>query len=129
MPGLVGQMLFLARRNVNIGALGVGVGLELGGLRGVVMHPHIVQGIAGEVFYAGFERIGEAGAVGGGEAGRHRLGLLAGAGGNGGLLLALGDGGGPVVGLGGGAGGLILDFGFGLGSGCFHQQGERGNSL
>ncbi|WP_262904832.1 hypothetical protein [Hymenobacter pini] len=118
MPGLVGQVLLLARCYVNIGALGESVGLKLGRPGGVVMHSHIVQGIAREVFHAGLEHVGEAGAVWRGQAGRRCL--LAGAGGNGLLLLALDYGGGALVGLGDGAAGSLLSFHFGLGNGYFH---------
>ena len=43
----MGQMLFLTRRHVDVTALGIGVGIELGGLGGVVVHLHVIHRQAG----------------------------------------------------------------------------------
>lgn len=49
--------VFLPRRHVNITALRVGQGVELGGVGGVVMHLDVVHGHAGQRFNPGFQRI------------------------------------------------------------------------
>lgn len=64
MPGLVRQMLFLTGREVDVGALGEGVGLELSGFGRVAMYSHVLERAAGERLDAGFERGRQAGAVG-----------------------------------------------------------------
>ena len=58
MPGLVRQVLLLPRRYVNIRALCVGMGLELRRLIGIIMHLHVIQRVARQVFYARFQLIG-----------------------------------------------------------------------
>ncbi len=54
----MGQVAVLAGGQVDVAALGVGVGIELGGLGGVVVHLHVVHRQAGEGFNAAFELVG-----------------------------------------------------------------------
>nr|WP_262904896.1 hypothetical protein [Hymenobacter pini] len=58
MPGLVGEVLLLARSHVNVGTLGEGVGLELCWLSGIVVYPYIVEGVARQALYSGFQVVG-----------------------------------------------------------------------
>ncbi len=66
MPRLVRQMLLLSRREVDVAALGVGQGVELGGLGGVVVNLDVVQRHAGQRFDAGFEVVRQTSVIGAG---------------------------------------------------------------
>ena len=63
MPGLVRQVLLLAGGDVDVGALRVGQGLELGGFGRMVMRPDGIERQALEGFNTGFEALRQAGVV------------------------------------------------------------------
>ena len=62
-PARTAPLPFLPRRDVDVAALGVGQGVELGGLGRVVMDLDVVKGDAGQRLNACLELIRQAGAV------------------------------------------------------------------
>ena len=64
MPRLMRQVPLLPRRYMDVTALRVAQGVELGGLFGVVVDTHVVHGQAGQGFDAALELVGQAGVVG-----------------------------------------------------------------
>ncbi len=69
VPSFVGQVLFLARCQVNVTALRVSVRLELSGAARVVMHLHVVERMTRQGFDASFQVVGQPRIVARGQAG------------------------------------------------------------
>ncbi len=70
-------MLLLPRPDVDIGSLRIGMRLQLGRLRGVVVDFHVIHANTGETFHTCLEAVGKAGAIrasGGGRVGLATLG-------------------------------------------------------
>ena len=63
VPRLLGQVLQLPGREVNVAQLRVGMGLQLRWLVAVVMHPHVLHRDVGDLLDACLELGGHAGEV------------------------------------------------------------------